>query len=225
MDGWIFLYKKFIDWEWYNDINTKSVFIHCLLKANYTDKTWRGIEIKRGQFFTSIKNLEKELKLTTKQIRTSLGKLKKTGEIVTNGASDGTMITVRNYESYQDYKYLKGKQGANKGQTRGKQRATTNKEEEKERRKKEEERVNLFWEKYHKITNKNKTDKNTASKNFKTLTKDEQIKAYNNIQAYYDSVSEKKYVKKAYTYLRDKNFNDEFGNKEEVLTIDFTNGR
>ena len=132
MEGWISLYKKFISWEWYSDVNTKSVFIHCLLKANFSDNNWRGILIKRGQFFTSINHLSYEVNLTTKQIRVSLNKLKNTGEIKTDGASNGTMITVCKYDCYQNEKKSKGKpidiQRANGGQTEGKQRATTNKE-------------------------------------------------------------------------------------------------
>ena len=40
--GWIKLHRKFKEWEWYQDENTKSVFIHLLLDANHKDKKWRG---------------------------------------------------------------------------------------------------------------------------------------------------------------------------------------
>ena len=42
MEGWISLYKKFVNWEWYQDTNVKSVFIHLLLLASYEDKKWQG---------------------------------------------------------------------------------------------------------------------------------------------------------------------------------------
>ncbi len=29
-DGFIKLHRKIIDWEWYDDINTKTLFIHIL---------------------------------------------------------------------------------------------------------------------------------------------------------------------------------------------------
>ena len=32
--GWISLYRKFTEWEWYTDANTMRVFLHLLLKAN-----------------------------------------------------------------------------------------------------------------------------------------------------------------------------------------------
>lgn len=138
MEGWISLHRKFLSWEWYDDNNTKSLFIHCLLKANHSNKIWRGIEIKRGQFFTSINHLSTELKLSIKQIRLSIKKLEKTGEIQIKGASKGTMITVCKYDSYQDNENKKGnqkdKQGASGGQTKGKQRATTNNDNNKNKK-------------------------------------------------------------------------------------------
>ena len=47
-DGWVKLHRQLLDWEWYTDINTKVVFLHCLIKANWEDKRWRGVVIKRG---------------------------------------------------------------------------------------------------------------------------------------------------------------------------------
>ena len=40
--GWIKLYSKFLEWEWYTDVNTKAVFIHLLLTANYEQKKMEG---------------------------------------------------------------------------------------------------------------------------------------------------------------------------------------
>ena len=44
--GWIKLHRKFLKWEWYSDINTKSLFLHLLLTANHKDKQWQGITVK-----------------------------------------------------------------------------------------------------------------------------------------------------------------------------------
>ena len=101
MEGWIKLHRKTIGWEWYSDMNAKSLFIHCLLKANIKDNKWHGITIKKGQFFTSLGNLSEDLGLSVKQIRTSIRKLESTGDIKHEGASKGAMITVCKYETYQ----------------------------------------------------------------------------------------------------------------------------
>ena len=102
MSGWIKLHRKMIDWEWYDDTNTFRLFIHCLLRANHRDKKWRGIEIKRGQFYTSLDTLSDETGLSARQIRTSLDRLKMTGELSSTAMRRGRMITVVKYESYQE---------------------------------------------------------------------------------------------------------------------------
>ncbi len=128
--GWICLHRSILDWEWYEDKNATRLFIHCLLRANHKDKEWRGKDIKRGQFWTSLETLTAETGLTQKQIRGAISKLEGTGEMASKGYATGRMITMLNYESYQgegkQKGEQKGKQGANEGQAEGKQRATNN---------------------------------------------------------------------------------------------------
>ena len=45
--GYIYLHRSLLDWEWYQDINTKTVFLHLLLTVNYQPKKWQGITIER----------------------------------------------------------------------------------------------------------------------------------------------------------------------------------
>jgi len=125
--GWISLHRKLLDWEWYDDPNTMRLFIHCLLRANFESTKWRGHDIERGQFITSYATLSSELKLSPKQIRVALDKLKRTGEVASKSSSQHTVITVNNYLKYQDRGTLWGKQGANEGQAEGKRGATDNK--------------------------------------------------------------------------------------------------
>lgn len=77
-----------------------------------------------------------------------------------------------------------------------------------------------FWDKYHNITGKLKTDQTPAEKKWKRLTKKEKQTATDKIQDYFYSVSDKKFCKKARTYLEDKNFNDEF--KDSNYDVDWT---
>jgi hypothetical protein len=134
MIGWIKLHRKFSEWEWYTNNVTKSVFIHLLLKANFEDKKWQGVDIHRGQLITSIKTMSVELKLSEKQIRTAIKNLISTGELASKGTNKWTMLTICKYESYQNEEETKGEQTdkpkANKGRTKGEQRATTKEEEE-----------------------------------------------------------------------------------------------
>lgn len=114
-----------LEWEWYTDSNVMRLFIHCLLKANRKDKKWHGIEIKAGSFITSYENLSFELDLSVHQIRTALDKLKTTGEVASKTTSRYSMITINNWDSYQDNGKQNDKQVANEWQTNGKQVATT----------------------------------------------------------------------------------------------------
>ena len=128
MEGYIQLHRRLLEWEWYDDIPTFKLFIHCLLKANYTDKKWRGNNIKRGQFITSISNLSYETGLSQKQVRSSIDKLVKTGELGKVTTPRNSMITVLSYNNYQKEGKLKGEVRASLGQSEGKVRATTNKD-------------------------------------------------------------------------------------------------
>ncbi|MEG0359748.1 MAG: hypothetical protein RR598_10825 [Anaerorhabdus sp.] len=125
-EGYIKLFRQMIAWEWYLDTNVKCLFIHCLLKANWEDKNFKGKVIPRGSFLTSYDILSKELKLSVKQIRVALKKLNGTNEVASEKMLNGTLITVLNYESYQSDGKQEDTQGANEGQTEGKRRATTN---------------------------------------------------------------------------------------------------
>ena len=127
-DNFITLSRKILKWEWYDNIPVKVLFIHCLLRANWDDANWHGIEIKRGSFVTSIRNLAQDTGLTEMQVRTALKKLKLTQEITHKTTSRNTIITVKNYNQYQDNNTNNNKQITNKQQTNNKQ-ITTNKEE------------------------------------------------------------------------------------------------
>lgn len=90
-----------LNWEWYSDTNVVRIFLHCLLKANYQDRQWKGMTIERGQFVTGREILAKETGLTIQQVRTALDKLKSTGEITIKVTNKYSIITVCNYETYQ----------------------------------------------------------------------------------------------------------------------------
>lgn len=102
MNG-IFLNSNFLDWEWYDDVYVKSVFIHLLLKVNDADRMWKGRLIKRGQYLTSIRKLADEMKLDFKTIMRALDKLKECEKITVeskNCKDGGSLITVTNYNEY-----------------------------------------------------------------------------------------------------------------------------
>ena len=93
--------RKILQWEWYLNINTKVVFLHCLLKANWKDGKWQGIDIKRGSFISSYNKIASETALSVMEVRTAFNHLKCTGEVTSKSHSKYTVFTVKNYDLYQ----------------------------------------------------------------------------------------------------------------------------
>lgn len=99
--GFIKLHRQFLKWEWYDDINVKVLFLHCLFRANWEEQKWHGEFIPRGSFVTSLQNLAKETNLSIQQTRTALKKLNSTKEITKKSQGSNTLIIVNNYNKYQ----------------------------------------------------------------------------------------------------------------------------
>lgn len=116
-EAFIKLYKKMLKWEWYHDTNTFRLFMHCLLKANWQDGSWRGVEYEAGQFITSLSKLSQETGLSVHQIRGSLERLKTSGELAIKTTNKYRVITVNNWNKYQVGGKQTDKQTANKPAT------------------------------------------------------------------------------------------------------------
>ena len=145
-NGWLKIHYSLLDWEWYDDLPTRVLFQHLLLRANYADAVWHGISIKRGQILTSRATLVKESGLTEQQVRTALKHLISTNEITTEVTNKYTIVTICNYVVYQGEENETNQQNnqqSNKQVTNNQpatnQQLTTRKEEYNNRRKKEKE--------------------------------------------------------------------------------------
>lgn len=101
MEPWIKLYRKFVEWEWYSDINCKVVFLHLLLTANWKPKKWQGKVIDIGELVTSIPILAESVSLSEQQTRTALTKLESSSVITRRATNKYTIIKVLNYCIYQ----------------------------------------------------------------------------------------------------------------------------
>ncbi|MBO5967305.1 MAG: hypothetical protein J6S14_02270 [Clostridia bacterium] len=99
---WIKLDRNILNWEWYKNANTKAVFIHLLLKANTKTGQYRGMTVKRGQIAASCAALATETGLTVRNVRTALGHLSDTGEINVRACSGFSLVTIVNYDRYQE---------------------------------------------------------------------------------------------------------------------------
>ena len=102
MASWIKIFRELLQWEWFQKAEMVQLFIYLLLKANCVDKQWQGITIKRGQIATSNATMRQDLRLSEQQIRTCIKRLISTGEITYKSTNRYVIITICNYDKYQD---------------------------------------------------------------------------------------------------------------------------
>jgi biotin operon repressor len=101
MVSFIKLCRDILNWEWYQDSVPFRLYIHLLLRANYTTKKWQGTLVQRGQLITSTDHLAHDLNLSIQQIRTGIEKLKASGYITVVTTNKFSLVTVVDYEKTQ----------------------------------------------------------------------------------------------------------------------------
>jgi len=102
MASFITVDRKILKWEWYQDVKVFHLFLYFLLRANWEDGRWKGIDVKRGQLITGRLQLSKDTGLSEMEVRTCQNKLKKTGEITIKSTSKYSIITICKYDTYQN---------------------------------------------------------------------------------------------------------------------------
>jgi hypothetical protein len=209
-EGFFLIYHKLCESDiWLmKPLSKGQAWIDLIHLAQFHDSSFfiRGIrvEVKRGQLAWSEAKLTERWGWSRNKLRNYLKYLKKVQQIVQQKSNVIQIITIVNYDKYQV-----------KGTTNDTTKGTTEGTHTKEGKEDKEDNIyssdfENFFNEYHRITGKQKTDKASSLKKWKQLNKIEQARALEMIQAFYDSVNDKNYIKKARTYLNDKNFNDEF---------------
>ena len=109
------------------------------------------------------------------------------------------------------------KLGAKQTESIGQSSDSIDKQINKEQINNDKKDITFFWNTYHSISNKEKTDLEASKKYWDKLKETEKVKAEENISKYVDSINDKKYIVKARTYLGNKLFNNEFKTIQESL--------
>lgn len=135
MTGWIKLHRSILEWEWYDDVNTRILLLHLLVSVNYEPKPWKGIMIQPGSMVLSWDSLSKSCKLSVQQCRTAMKKLILSGEVTKKATSKYQVITLVKWDKLQEKK-TKGNKESNKQitsnqQTNNKQSTTTKEDKNK----------------------------------------------------------------------------------------------
>jgi len=131
--GWIYVFRKIMEWEWYHDSKMVHLFLHLIFMAQYKSTTFRGIELKRGQLLTGRAKLSSQTGLSEQSIRTCLDRLISSKEVTSKPTNRFSVITIVNYETYQK-PILASNQPANQ-QTTNKQPASNHIQVKKESKK------------------------------------------------------------------------------------------
>lgn len=100
--GYILIDRNILDWKWWQKHNTLIVFMWLLLKANFHESYFAGVKVERGQVVTTIGKIESNNKMTRQEVKTSLVHLKSTGEINIERHPQFLVITIVNYDRYQN---------------------------------------------------------------------------------------------------------------------------
>lgn len=211
MIGHIKLHRKLFQWEWYEDVNVRIVFLHFLLKANWKNGSFKGIDINRGQLIIGHKQTPQEIGVTIQQFRTAIKKLKSTSEITTKSTNKFTVITLVNYDNYQGLETpITSKLTSNltNGQHSNNIQITTSKEDKKIRRK-EEKNINIDFDVFWNLYNKKVGSKLKAKSKWLKLKDLDRTKIISTLPMFIKSIKDKQYQPHPITYLSNERWNDE----------------
>jgi hypothetical protein len=105
-EGWIKLHRKVLGSGLLRNRELAVFWIWCLLKASHSNvKTVVGftdVDLQRGQFIFGRRMATKELGLTDQTVRTCVKNLVANRNITIKSTSKFSILTVVNYDSYQD---------------------------------------------------------------------------------------------------------------------------
>ena len=121
---WIKLYDSLLEWRWAHKPEYMAFVIRCLLRANPSTKKWENIELERGSFICGREDFAKEVGISVQTFRTILKNLQECEFLTAKSTSKGTIITICNYDSYQEVKKQSNQQLTNDSPTPN-QRLTT----------------------------------------------------------------------------------------------------
>lgn len=99
--GWIKLWRKLADWEWYDDIPATRLLVHLLVHVNYEDKNWKGHLIRAGSMAFSWETLSDKSGLSVRQCRTAMKKLEDSGEATRYVAGKFQVVSLVKWEELQ----------------------------------------------------------------------------------------------------------------------------
>ena len=101
-NGYVKIFRKILDWQWYNKDYMLRVWIYLLMNARHDNGNVWGVPLRAGQLVAGRKQMSKDLCLSEQSIRTAINRLKSTNEITVQSTNKYSVITIVNWADYQD---------------------------------------------------------------------------------------------------------------------------
>lgn len=230
--GYIKLHRQLLDWEWFDNPNMVKVWVYFLLKAKYKDCSWQGITIPRGSFITSLDTISKDCKMSVREVRTCLNRLKLTGELTIKTTNRYSMVTICKYDDYNSVDSEIDKQTdkptdnqeTSQRQTNDKQTTTDKEYNNINNRKKKKEikedsslcekfPFDSWWDSYQK-----KRNRDACEKKWSKLSDADKEAIMEHTPKYVESTPDKQYRKDPLSYLNQHTWNDEIIKRQQTNT-------
>lgn len=134
MNGLFLIAREMFDHPIVGISNPKRFAAWCWIvsEARYKESTilvsGKPVKLNRGQLSCSIRFMASRCGMSIKEARTFLEKLKKMEMIVIKTDTGQNLITICNYEVYQDFENYRAQQGHSKGTARAQTRTKETKE-------------------------------------------------------------------------------------------------
>jgi len=222
--GFILFYRSIRDhWLWtQSDDSPIKRFMDILLEASHKERTIKlgteTIVLQRGKFVHSYGWWAKKWGISKSSVHRFFDKLERDKmagrETVRLAGRTYVRVTVVNYDHYQSMVDLSGTRNGTRSGTFSKELKRINNIES---------GFDNFWERYHHLSELPKTDKTPTLKHWKKLNRQEKIDAYQCIEGYVGMVVDrwrnKRYCKKARTYLSDREWESVVETKKKKVVI------
>ena len=137
MAGYIKLHRKCLESAVFGDSDLWRFWCWCLMKASYKERqvliSGTVVDVKPGQFVLGRKSAAESLGVTERVVRTCLKNLEKLGNIETKTTNRFTLVTLINWELYQENEdEVTNKRPTNDQQTTNKRPTKDHKQEREE---------------------------------------------------------------------------------------------
>lgn len=194
---------------------TRETWNWLLLNANFAESKYKGFTVNRGQIFCRYSDIinglswyqgYKKCTYTQDQMKTTMRHLRQALMVTTSKHRQGVLITICNYDKYQDFKNY---ESTNEGTTRTPTR-TPNTPDIAEGSKKNKEillesEFDRFWELFQK-----KEDRKKCFVKWKNLKIKDKELIFKTISAYVQSTPDKQYRKNPLTWLNGECWNNDY---------------